>query len=215
MSDGIRWIGEQNLEPRACDLPGMRGGISLTVARGIGAGELLIRLGAQTEDLDAGTLYKDRQKSSTGTWDSYAMHGTYGEWVYVLENSSDATWYTKSLNLQKAQTLAGTEIICVTDREHTPPPYVSHVTPEGQTSHVEWGEPTGHAGFDEALRAAGAIYPSVRDFPEEVVHMYQEEHMNELLPRIFTAVGNYCELEISQTEVEAGNLPLVVFPPAF
>ncbi|GHC74552.1 hypothetical protein GCM10007079_08890 [Nocardiopsis terrae] len=214
MSDGIRWIGEHNLAARTPGLPGMREAVSLTVARDISAREFLISLGAHAEDLNKGTLFKDQKKKSTATFHSLAMYGTCGGWVYVLENSPDATWYTKSLAHQESQVLTGAEIVCVTQREDDPPPYVSHVTPEGHASHAEWGAPTGHPDFDEALRSAGAIYPSLPDSSEEVVETYWEEHMDDLLPRIFTAVGNYCKLEISQTEVEAGSLPLVVFPPA-
>ena len=215
MSNGIRWIGEHNLAPRTPGLPGMREGISLTVARGINAREFLISLGAHAEDLDKGTPFKDRKKKSTATFDSFAMYGTQREWVYVLETPPDATWYTQIFNPQGRKKLDGAEVICVTHREDDPPPYVSHATPEGQTSDVEWGTLTGHPDFDEALRSAGAIYPSVQDSPEEEVLIYWEEYMDDLLPRIFTAVGNYCELEISQCEVEAGNLPLAIFPPAF
>ncbi|MFE1099161.1 hypothetical protein ACFW4K_01495 [Nocardiopsis alba] len=215
MSNGIRWIGEHNLAPRTPGLPGMREGISLTVARGINAREFLISLGAHAEDLDKGTLFKDRKKKSTATFDSFAMYGTQREWVYVLETPPDATWYAQIFSPQGRKKLDGAEIICVTHREDDPPPYVSHATPEGQTSDVEWGTLTGHPDFDEALRSAGAIYPSVQDSPEEEVLIYWEEYMDDLLPRIFTAVGNYCELEISQCEVEAGNLPLAIFPPAF
>lgn len=215
MSGGIRWIGEHNLAPRHPVLTGMRGGISLTAARGAGATDFLISLGARAEGLDKEILYRDRERRSNATRDSYAMHGTCGEWVYVLEDTPDATWYAQLFNPGERKVTNRAEVVCVTRRRGDPPPYVSHVTPEGHASHVEWGTPTGHPDFDEALRSAGAIYPSLQDSPDEVVEMYWEEHMSDLLPRIFTAVGNYCELEISQAEVEAGNLPLVVFPPAF
>lgn len=211
MSNGIRWIGEHHLAPRTPGLPGMREGISLTVARGISAREFLISLGANAEDLDQETLFKNREKKSTAPFHSFAMHGTHGEWVYILEDSPDATWYTKSLDLQKSQALVGAEIVCVTKREDDPPVYVSHVTPEGHASYVESGESTGHPLFDASLRTAEAIYPSLLDSSEEIVEMYWEENLDDLLPRIFTAIGNYCKLDISQSEVEAGNLPLVRF----
>lgn len=215
MSNGIRWLGEHYLAPRTPGLPGMREGISLTAAHSITARGFLLSFGANAEDIDQETLFKNREKKSAATFHSFAMHGAHGEWVYILENSPDATWYTKSLDLQKSQALIGTEIVCVTKREDDPPAYVSHVTPEGNASYVESGDSTGHPLFDDFLRAAEAIYPSLLDSPEEVVEMYWEENLDDLLPRIFTAVGNYCELEISQPEVEAGNLPLIVFPPEF
>ncbi|MFJ6020123.1 hypothetical protein ACIQFP_12305 [Nocardiopsis alba] len=216
MNKGIRWIGEHRYTRRSPGLPGVREGISLTVARGIGAREFLLALGAHAEDLDRGVLFKDREKPRTATSDSFAMYGTRGEWVYVLEETQDATWYAKSLDLQKSRTLLGAEIVCVTRREDDPPSYVSHVTPEGHASYVETGDFTGHSAFDDSLRAAGAIYPSsLRDSPEEVVETYWEAHLDDLLPRVFTAVGDHCGLEIGRSEVEAGDLPLVVFPSTF
>ncbi|SCE33264.1 hypothetical protein GA0115249_11819 [Streptomyces sp. PpalLS-921] len=74
----------------------MRGHISLTAARGIGAEEFLMVLGADLAQVEDGLPYKDRRtpRADGGTaaeHASRAMYGVHGEWVYVLEDWGMAT----------------------------------------------------------------------------------------------------------------------------
>lgn len=91
MSDGIAWIGAHSAASSSLALPGMLGGISLTCARGIDADDFLIALGADLDELADRTLCRDllvpaRRPGDRSPHVNRAMHGTYGEWVYVLED---------------------------------------------------------------------------------------------------------------------------------
>ncbi|MFF0067223.1 hypothetical protein ACFYRC_38160 [Streptomyces sp. NPDC005279] len=68
--------------------------------------------------------------------------------------------------------------------------------------------------MDAALRAAGAVFPSLYDgvSTEEEVELYYEEHAHEIPARVFTGVGRYCGLSIDRATVEAGLLPLAILP---
>ncbi|WP_241480363.1 hypothetical protein [Nocardiopsis halotolerans] len=219
MSDGIRWIGEHSLQEPNWNIPGMLSGISLTAARGIDAKGLLTCLGADPRQLDEGHLYKDRRSAPLPDEVEdldFAMYATYGDWVYVLENWEMATWRLHHSEELPMTALSGVEIVCVSLNLHDPPPYILHATPDGHIASVEYGNDTGRGSeLDAALHAAGAVYPSVLDTPEDEVHLYWEQHRKELLPAVFSAVGNYCGLSIDQTEAESGNLPLAVIPSLF
>ncbi|WP_285732674.1 hypothetical protein [Nocardiopsis sp. ATB16-24] len=53
----------------------------------------------------------------------------------------------------------------------------------------------------------------MRDTSEDELELYWEQHMEELPPAVFSAVGDYCGLSIGQAAVEAGDLPLAVLFP--
>ncbi|WP_285732718.1 hypothetical protein [Nocardiopsis sp. ATB16-24] len=218
MSEGIRWIGEHSDQSPDNRIPGMLGGISLTAARDIDTEDFLSGLGADPAQLDKHYPYKGRlsvhlPEGMHPDRVNYAMYGTCGDWVYVLEDWEMATWHLHYWDGSPMSALAGAEIVCVSLNRHDPPPYISHATLEGHIVSVESGGDTGcGSALDGALQTAGAVYPSVLDTTEDEVHLYWEQHRKELLPAVFSAVGNYCGLSIDQTTVEAGNLPLAVLP---
>lgn len=217
--DGIRWIGEYSHKAPNTRAPGMLGGISLTVARDIDTEDFLVSLGAEPLQLDEGYLYKDRRSVTLPDGVdprklNYAMYGTCGDWVYVLEEGDIATWYLHRNGGPSMPMLAGVETICLSRNRYTPPSCIAHATPEGFIVSAEFGEDTGRGSdLDAALKEAGAVYPSVLDTPEDEVHLYWEEHEKELPQAVFSAVGKYCGLSIDQTAVDAGELPVVVFFP--
>ncbi|WP_285732672.1 hypothetical protein [Nocardiopsis sp. ATB16-24] len=219
MSDKIRWIGEYSDQNPNPSILGMFGGISLTTARDIDTADFLTCLGAEPLQLDEGYLYKDWRSvafsEGVKPWDvRYAMYGTCGNWVYALEDWGMATWHLHRHGGPPMTELAGVETICVSRNMDDPPPYISHATLEGHIVSVEYGQDTGcGSALDVALQEAGAVYPSVLDTTEEEVELYWEKHQKELLPAVFSAVGNYCELSINQATVEAGDLPVAVLFP--
>lgn len=156
----------------------MLGGISLTAARGIGTEDFLTCLGAEPLQLDQGHLFKDRRSIALPHGMdpkklNYAMYGTCGDWVYVLEEGDMATWYLHRGGGPSMSALAGVETICLSRNRYTPPSRIAHATPEGLVVSAEFGEDTGsESGLDTALQEAGAVYPSVLDTPEEEVHLY-------------------------------------------
>ena len=219
MSDGIRWIGEHIYQRPNNRIPGMLGGISLTTARDIDTEDFLTCLGAEPLQLDEGHLYKDRRSVTLPNGVKpgdvrYAMYGTCGDWVYVLEDWGRATWYLYRHGGPPMTALAGVETVCLSKNQDDPPPHIAHTTLEGRIVSVEFGEDTGSgSALDVALHAAGAVFPSVRDTSEDELELYWEQHMEELPPAVFSAVGDYCGLSIGQTAVEAGDLPLAVLFP--
>ncbi len=217
MSDGIRWIGEHSNQSPKTSIPGMLGGISLTTARDIDTEDFLTCLGAEPLQLDEGYLYKDRRSvtlpDGAGNL-TFAMYGTCGDWVYVLEDWEMATWYLHRGGGPPMTALAGIETVCVSLNRHDPPPYISHTTPEGRIVSVEYGEDTGcGSALDAALQAAGAVFPPMPDTPWDEAALYQEQYLEKLLPAVFSAVGDYCGLSIDQAAVEAGDLPVAVLFP--
>ncbi|NEA16985.1 hypothetical protein [Streptomyces halstedii] len=217
MSEGITWIGAYSLT-HAGGVPGMRGHISLTAARGIGAEEFLMALGADLAQLEDGLPYTDwRTLSADGGTASahanWAMYGVHGEWVYVLEDWGMATWYTSFRKVEGVAPYPDEEVLCLTMNSHCPPSLLVHAPGDGDDRRAEFGETTGSgSALDEALQAAGAVLPPRPDaLDETAVARYEAE--SEALPRaVFAAVGSYTGLVIDQDAVEAGDLPLAVLP---
>ncbi|MFF4013755.1 hypothetical protein [Streptomyces sp. NPDC001843] len=196
----------------------MRGGISLTCARGVDADEFLIALGADFDELVARTPCRDitvpaRRRGDQSPDANRAMYGTYGEWVYVLEDWGMATWYTGFRKVESMRPSPDEEIVCVTMNRWSPPPRIIHVPGDGRARQAEFGEDTGEAsGLDGALQAAGAVFPAIGDVGEAAVVAYYEEHGPRLPAAVFTAVGDYCGLVIDQEAVQAGDLPGLLLP---
>ncbi|MFD7493575.1 hypothetical protein ACFV8T_14330 [Streptomyces sp. NPDC059832] len=101
MSDGIAWIGAHSTTDESAAQPGMLGGTSLTRARGLDADAFLIALGADLDELDTRTPYKNLAvpggrpgRPSPRVNPVPVTYGTYGDWVYVLEDWGTATWAT-------------------------------------------------------------------------------------------------------------------------
>ncbi|MFJ6015859.1 hypothetical protein [Streptomyces sp. NPDC092952] len=97
MTDGIAWIGAHHHTPTTTTVPGMLGGISLTAAKGMGADDLLIALGADFDELAARTPYRDLsipviRPGTPSPRVNPVMYGSCGEWTYVLEDWGAATW---------------------------------------------------------------------------------------------------------------------------
>ncbi|WP_431887539.1 hypothetical protein [Nocardiopsis alba] len=223
MSEGIRWIGEHGDRSPKAAAPGMLGGISLTAARGIDAEDLLLCLGADPFQLDEGHLYRERAsvplpESVNPHRVGHAMYGTCGDWAYVLEDGAMATWYSvcfmRFSPAPPMPELAGVETVCTTLNRYDRPSRLAHATPEGDFLATEYGGDTGLGSeLDAALRAAGAVFPSMADTPEAEVGTYWAEHGEELPPAVLSAVGEYCGLRIDRAEVEAGDLPLALLFP--
>ena len=110
--------------------------------------------------------------------------------------------------------LAGVETVCLSRNHYNPPPRIAHTTPEGRIISAEFGEQTGgESALDFALQAAGAVFPSVPDRPDDEVLLHWEQHREELPPAVFSAVGTHCGPSINRAAVEAGNLPVTVLFP--
>ncbi|MFJ9419425.1 hypothetical protein ACIRPT_35495 [Streptomyces sp. NPDC101227] len=215
MSHGIDWIGTHSTTERSAALHGMLGGISLTCARGVDADEFLINLGADLDELAARTPYRDRTAPVGGTPAGVnpVMYGTCGDWLYVLENWGMATWSTGYLEVESMWPYPGEEIVCVTLNWWSPPSQVIHVPGDERARRAEFGEDTGEgSALDSALHAAGAVFPSIPDYPASEVTAYREEHGPRLPAAVFTAVGNYCGLSIDREAVQAGDLPSLLIP---
>ncbi|MGW6054176.1 hypothetical protein [Streptomyces sp. NPDC055189] len=218
---GLRWMGEHRFEEAKSGVPGMRGSISLTAARGVGVDDFLVRLGADDEQLRCQDLFRDRDELAAPSGGdlghvSRAMYGTWGEWVYVLEDGFAATWFFGYRAVPAMAPLVGEEVICLTLNRHDAPALILHAPGDGQTRQAEFGETVDWSpALDAALRAAGAVFPSGydgSDTTEEEAQLYFEEHHEELSPAVFAAVGRYCGLTIDRATVEAGLLPLAILP---
>jgi hypothetical protein len=198
----------------------MLGGISLTCARGLDADEFLIALGADLGELAARTPHKDldvpvARPGRPSPRVNPAMYGTCGDWVYVLEDWGTATWATGYRRVESMRPCPDEEIVCVTMNRWSPPSMMIHAPGDGHAWRADFGQDTGQSSaLDMALRAAGAVFPSLPDADEAEVVAYCEEHGGRLSTAVFTAVGNYCELSIDPVAVQAGDLPSVLIPMA-
>jgi hypothetical protein len=177
----------------------------------------LVRLGADIDQLQCRDLHKDRFElalSPDAGHVNWAMYGTCGDWLYVLEDWGMATWYTGYRSVPAMAPLVGEEFVCLTLNGWDPPSLILHTPGDVQVWEGEFGGDTGRASaLDAALHAAGAVFPSVyTGASEEEARRYFEEHFRELPPAVFTAVGNYCGLSIDRATVQAGDLPLAILP---
>ncbi|MER7540986.1 hypothetical protein ABTX77_40475 [Streptomyces sp. NPDC097704] len=219
MSDGIAWIGAHHHTPLSA-VPGMLGGISLTLARGLETDEFLINVGADLDELAARTPGSELrapagQPGRSSPQLNRAMYGTCGEWTYVLEDWGMATWATGYQG--KADSMLpceGEEILCLTANRFSPPALVIHA-PGAFAYRADFGMDTGQgSALDAALGAAGAVFPSMPEAGEADVVAYFEEHGERLPGLVFTAVGAYTGVTIEQDAVRGGDLPGVLLPPA-
>ncbi|WP_051872321.1 hypothetical protein [Streptomyces sclerotialus] len=218
MSDGIAWIGTHHHTPSSA-VPGMLGGISLTLARGVETDEFLINLGAHLDELAARTPCRELrapagQPGRPSTHLNRAMYGTCGEWTYVLENWGMATWATGYQG--KAESMLpceGEEVLCLTANRFSPPALIIHA-PDACAYRADFGTDTGQgSAVDATLGAAGAVFPSMPEASESEVVAYFEEHGERLPELVFTAVGAYTGVAIDQEAVKAGDLPGVLIAP--
>ncbi|SEQ10979.1 hypothetical protein [Streptomyces radiopugnans] len=219
MSGGIAWMGAPHHTPSSA-VPGMLGGISLTLARGVETDEFLINLGADPDELAARTPYREL-RAPAGQPDrpsphlNRAMYGTCGEWTYVLEDWGMATWATGYQG--KAESMLpreGEEILCLTANRFSPPAQIVH-TPGARAYRACFGTDTGQgSALDAALGAAGAVFPSMPEADEAEVVAYFEEHGERLPELVFTAAGAYTGVAIDRDAVEAGELPGTLIAPA-
>ncbi|GAA2663480.1 hypothetical protein [Streptomyces lunalinharesii] len=215
MSDrtGLAWIGQYSTADRDGSVPGMRGGISLTCVRGMEKDEFLINLGADLDELAERIPYRELVASGDGrpARANYAMYGTCGEWVYVLEDWGMSTWSTGIHEVKSMWPGPGEEFVCVTMNWWSPPCVTLHVPGDERVFRAEFGEDTGEgSALDAALREAGAL---IGPRPDGAVAEAEHEERRERLPAaVFRAVGAYCGLSIDQATVEAGELPAVLIP---
>ncbi|MEV0319943.1 hypothetical protein ACIBKX_17595 [Streptomyces sp. NPDC050658] len=219
MSDGIAWIGAHHHTP-ASTVPGMLGGISLTLARGVQKDEFLINLGADLDELAARTPCGELRVPAGRPGQpsphlNRAMYGTCGEWTYVLEDWGMATWATGYQGkVESMLPCEGEEILCLTANRFSPPALIIHA-PDARAHRADFGTDTGEgSALDAALGAAGAVFPSMPEAAEAEVVAYFEEHGERLPELVFTAVGAYTGVAIDQDAVRAGDLPGVLVAPA-
>ncbi|MBN3932317.1 hypothetical protein IQ279_22290 [Streptomyces verrucosisporus] len=216
MRDGIAWIGAHSTTASSAALPGMLGGISLPLARGVEADGFLINPGADLDQIADRTLGKDLavpagRRDDRSPHINRAMYGTCGDWVYVLEDWGMATWATGYRTVESMRPAPGEEILCVTLDPWNPPRKIIHAPGDGRAREAGFGEDTGEgSSLDAALHAAGAVFPSIAEVGEAAVAAYYEEHGPRLPAAVFTAVGDYCGLSIDQETVQAGDLPAVM-----
>ncbi|MFI8895774.1 hypothetical protein [Streptomyces paradoxus] len=219
MSDGIAWLGAHHHTPPSVT-PGMLGGISLTLARGVEADEFLIDLGADLDELAARIPCRELrapagQPGRPSLHLNRAMHGTCGEWTYVLEDWGMATWATGYQG--RAESMLpreGEEVLCLSANRSGPAAVIIHA-PDACSYRADFGTTTGQgSALDDALGAAGAVFPSMPESSEAEVVAYFEEHGERLPELVFTAVGAYTGVAIDQYAVEAGDLPGILISPA-
>ncbi|MFE4662537.1 hypothetical protein ACFRFJ_38340, partial [Streptomyces hydrogenans] len=130
MTNGLTWIGAHAYT--ATPAPGMRGGISLTLARGIDPDNFLINLGADLDQLAARTPLAELRSQPIPpghdpTRYAYAMYGSEGEWTYVLENDHASTWATGFRSVPSMRPGPGEEILCASRNLYSPPASILHV----------------------------------------------------------------------------------------
>ncbi|MFD5558175.1 hypothetical protein ACFWIA_30605 [Streptomyces sp. NPDC127068] len=213
MTNGLTWIGAH--AHTATPVPGMRGGVSLTLARGIDPDEFLINLGADLDQLAARAPLAELRSQPTPpghdpTRYAYAMYGSEGEWTYVLENDHAATWATGFRRVPSMRPGPGEEILCASRNLYSPPAAILHVEGDEVIRRAEFGTTTGHeSALDAALTAAGAVFPSIPEATADEVTAYYEQHGARLPTLVFTALGAYTGLSIDQDAAQAGNLPAV------
>ncbi|WP_432127685.1 hypothetical protein [Streptomyces sp. bgisy082] len=213
MTNGLTWIGAH--AHTSMPVPGMRGGISLTLARGIDPDEFLINLGADLDQLAARTPLAELRSRPTPpghdpTRYAYAMYDSEGEWTYVLENDHAATWATGFRRVPSMRPGPGEEILCASRNLYSPPAAILHVEGDEVIRRAEFGTTIGHeSALDAALTAAGAVFPSIPDATADEVTAYYEQHGARLPALVFTALGAYTGLIIDQDAAQAGNLPAV------
>ncbi|MFE5943148.1 hypothetical protein [Streptomyces sp. NPDC056480] len=220
MRDGIAWIGAHHHTP-ASAMPGMLGGISLTLARGVAADEFLIDLGADLDELDARTPCRELRVPAGGSGRSSspsyrAMYGVCGDWTFVLEDSGMATWATGYQGkVESMLPCEGEEILCLTANRFSPTALVIHA-PGACAFRADFGTDTGQGSALDAapLSAAGAVFPSMPEVCEAEVVEHFEVHGERLPELVFTAVGAYTGVTISEDVVRAGDLPGVLLSPA-
>ncbi|GHA76199.1 hypothetical protein ACIQRS_05990 [Streptomyces termitum] len=213
MANGLTWIGAH--AHTVTPVPGMRGGISLTLARGIDPDEFLINLGADLDQLAARTPLAELRSRPTPpghdpTRYTYAMYGSEGEWTYVLENDHAATWATGFRRVPSMRPGPGEEILCASRNLYSPPAAILHVEGDEVIRRAEFGTTTGReSALDTTLTAAGAVFPSIPDATADEVTAFYEQHGARLPALVFTALGAYTGLSIDQDAAQAGNLPAV------
>ncbi|GHC94656.1 hypothetical protein RFN57_00285 [Streptomyces violaceochromogenes] len=196
MSDGIAWIGAYHHTPSSV-LPGMLGGISLTLARGVETDEFLINLGADLDELAARTPCRELrapagQPGQPSPHLNRAMYGTCGEWTYVLEDWGMSTWATGYQGkVESMLPCEGEEVLCLTANRFSPPAVIIHA-PDAWAYRADFGSDTGkNSALDAALTAAGAVFPSMPESSEAEVVAYFEEYGERLPELVFAAAGAY------------------------
>ncbi|MFI9344015.1 hypothetical protein ACIG0D_22540 [Streptomyces sp. NPDC052773] len=218
MGDGIAWIGTHHHTPPSA-VPGMLGGISLTLARGVETDEFLIKLGADLDEPAARTPCRELrapvgQPGRPSSHVNRAMYGSWGEWTYVLEDWGMATWATGYQGkVDSMLPCEGEEILCLTANRFSPPAVIIHA-PGASAYRADFGTDTGQgSALDAALGAAGAVFPSMPEASEAEVVAYFEEYGQRLPELVFAAVGAYTGVAIDQDAVKAGDLPGVLIAP--
>lgn len=210
MTEGLKWIGQHAFDKPAAD--GMLGGISMTAMRGVPVRDLLLRLGADEEEISSGMPYRDFHPAR----DAPCMYGTSGEWAYVLEGRGSCTWCEWFFDDEDKMTPAGgEELICLNANVAVNPSYLVYAPGDGNVYLNNFGDDLADrphavegsklAALGEGLKAAGATCPEGYTVPQW--HALLDAQEGGLCGVVWQAVGHILGIRIPRAEVEQGRLP--------
>ncbi|MFI0941301.1 hypothetical protein [Streptomyces sp. NPDC021020] len=225
--DGLAWMGRHAFTPRLPKpVPGMRAGISLTAIRGADPAGFLLRLRALRESVEQPVAYRDFRlpeplRGFGSPLHEVAMHGTCGEWTFVLDDHGAATWFLAQFDVPEALPRRDEELVCLTLNRHDSPCLIAYSPPgiDGVYT-AEFGEgllefrhgtpedPAGAvAAFDEALARAGAVHSRL-----DPARSWRDVVPAERNAPVFRAVGDHFGITVDRDQVEQGLLPAVALP---
>ncbi|MET7479056.1 hypothetical protein ABZT17_32485 [Streptomyces sp. NPDC005648] len=210
MTEGLKWIGRHAFDKPTAE--GMLGGISMTAMRGVPVRDLLLRLGANEEDIESAIPYRDFPSSR----ETPCMYGTSGEWAYVLEDRGSCTWCEWFFeDEKKMRPTPGQELICLNANVAVNPSYLVYAPGDGHvylnncgddlTHHPHAVEGSKLAALAEGLKQAGAIYPEGCTIPQW--HALLDAQGDSLRGLVWQAVGDILGIRIARSDVEQGRLP--------
>ncbi|MFC9282216.1 hypothetical protein [Streptomyces collinus] len=210
MTEGLKWIGQHAFDSSAA--PGMLGGISMTAMRGVPVRELLLRLGADEEEISSGMPYRSFHQAR----DAPCMYGACGEWAYVLEDRGSCTWCEWFFeDEEKTRPALGEELICLNANVAVNPSYLVYAPGDGNVYLNDFGDDlmdrphavpgSKLATLGEGLKVAGATCPAGYTVPQW--HGLLDGQEGGLRGVVWQAVSDILGIRIRQKDVEQGLLP--------
>jgi hypothetical protein len=189
----------------------MLGGISMTAMRGVPVRDLLLRLGANEQEIARAVPYRDFGPAP----DAPCMYGTSGEWAYVLEDGGSCTWCEWFFEDEAKMTPAvGEELICLNANVAVNPSYLAYAPGDGHVYLNDFGDDLTYrpqavkgskpAALAEGLKAAGATCPSGYTVPQW--HDLLDAQEGGLCGVVWQAVGDILGIRIPRADVERGRL---------
>ncbi|MET7737499.1 hypothetical protein ABZT02_40195 [Streptomyces sp. NPDC005402] len=183
----------------------------MTAMRGIPVRDLLLRLGADEQEMSRAIPYRDFHPTRKAP----CMYGTSGEWAYVLEDRGSCTWCEWFFEDEaKVTPAAGEELICLNANVAVNPSYLAYALGDGNVYLNNFGDdPTYRpqavdgsklAALGEGLRTAGATCPDGYTIPQW--HDLLEAQEGGLYGVVWQAVGDILGIRIPRVDVEQGRL---------